>query len=90
MAHRAYRSRRTPPLTERNTAHHHDDQVENVLERFPEIVHVGLAVYTEDGLRAFLTTPMERFDGRSGIELIRDGKEERVLSALASDYEGLG
>lgn len=61
-----------------------------MLERFPEIERVGLAVYSAEGLREFLTTPMERFGGCSGIELIRDGHGERVLSALASDYEGLG
>ncbi len=70
--------------------HHSADQIEDLLTDFPDIERVGLAVYTVDGLHQFLSTPMERFGGRTGIELIRNGESGRVLSALASDYEGLG
>lgn len=54
------------------------------------VSHVGLSVYSADGLRLLLTTPMERFGGHSSMELIRDEHGDRVLSALASDDEELG
>lgn len=71
-----------------------EDQPENavdaILHRFPEIERVGRAVYTDGGLRMFLSTPLTRFGGRSGIDLIGEGQSDQVLAALASDYEGHG
>ena len=57
------------------------------LEQFPAVARLGNAVYSAEGLRLFLTTPAERFDGRTALDLLRNGEEGRVVSALASDYE---
>jgi hypothetical protein len=59
------------------------------LDRFPEIARLALSVYTPDGVRLFLTTPMARFDGRTALDLLDAGEVERVQSALAADYEWL-
>jgi hypothetical protein len=64
-----------------------------VRERFAtiqEIIHLGLVVYTAEGLREFLATPLAEFDGRTALQLIELGQGDRVLAALAADYEGLG
>lgn len=55
-----------------------------------EIAELGTAVYTADGLAAFLRAPLREFDGLSAIQLIERGDAERVLAALAADYEGAG
>ena len=60
------------------------------LARVQEIARLGLAVYTPEGLRQFLTTPLPVFDGHAALQLIELGQEDRVLAALAADYEGLG
>jgi transcriptional regulator with XRE-family HTH domain len=60
------------------------------LLQIQEILELGLIVYTEEGLRLFLTTPMPVFDGSTGLQLIERGEGERVYGALAQDYEGLG
>lgn len=67
-----------------------DEVVAGVLERFPEVARVGRAIYSAEGLRLFLTTPLSRFDGGTALQLIADGQVDRVVSALAADYEGLG
>ncbi|MBA2276888.1 MAG: hypothetical protein H0W06_03920 [Chloroflexia bacterium] len=59
------------------------------LARYPDVAKLGHAVYTGEGLRLFLTTPSARFDGQTALDLLRGGNEERVLSALASDYEAI-
>ncbi len=55
-----------------------------------EIQDLGLKTYTPEGLEEFLSTPMAIFGGHTAKELIDAGRGERVLAALASDYEGLG
>jgi transcriptional regulator with XRE-family HTH domain len=55
-----------------------------------EIISVGLQVYTEEGFREFMTTPLPEFDNCTALQLIERDQEDRVLAALASDYEGLG
>jgi hypothetical protein len=59
------------------------------LERFPEIADLALTGYTPKGVKLFMTTPSPRFDGRTALELIEAGEAQRVLSALAADYEWL-
>jgi hypothetical protein len=63
--------------------------IEDVLERFPEVGRIANAVYEPEGVRLFLTTPMSRFGGRTAMQLLEQGQEDKVLSALAADYEGL-
>jgi len=60
------------------------------LAKIEEIIDLGHKVYTPEGFRRFLTTPLAEFDGRTALQLMEGGKTDRVLSALAADYEGLG
>jgi transcriptional regulator with XRE-family HTH domain len=60
------------------------------LAKLKEIEDLGLLVYTPDGFREFLRTPMTAFDSHSALEMITLGQHERVIAALAADYEGLG
>lgn len=60
------------------------------LARLREIADLGQAVYTPDGFARFLTSPLPAFGGRTALQLIEAGEDERVLAALAADYEGLG
>jgi transcriptional regulator with XRE-family HTH domain len=55
-----------------------------------EIAELGHEVYTPEGWRAFLATPMPVFGGQTALQLIATGKADQVLGALAADYEGLG
>ena len=61
-----------------------------VFAHLREIVVLGHLVYTPDGFSRFMTTPLAIFDGRTAIKLLERGEGERVLAALAADYEGLG
>jgi DNA-binding XRE family transcriptional regulator len=65
-------------------------QAAEVFSQLQEIVELGRQVYTAEGLRRFLTTPMPVFSGRTALKLFERGDAELVLSALAADYEGLG
>lgn len=60
------------------------------LAQLREIVDLGLSVYTPAGFRRFLKTPLASFGGRTALQLIERDEAERVIAALAADYEGLG
>lgn len=60
------------------------------LAKLREIVELGRMVYTSEGLKEFLSTPLSVFGGRSGFDLIQLGEYEPVLAALAADFEGTG
>jgi transcriptional regulator with XRE-family HTH domain len=60
------------------------------LAQIRDIVELGLIVYSREGFKHFLTLPMPLFDGHSALQLIELGEGDRVLNALAADYEGLG
>lgn len=60
------------------------------LAQIQEVRDLGLCVYSPEGFREFLKTPLPDFDGRTPLQMIEQGKTEAVLAALASDYEGLG
>jgi len=71
---------------------HRNSVAENlaaIARQYPGVVELGSIVYEDSQLVSFLLKPMERFGGRSAIELLRSGEERRVLSALASDFEWL-
>ena len=55
-----------------------------------EIAALARAVYTPEGVEAFLTTPLAALDGRTALELLSLGEYDRVVAVLAADYEGLG
>jgi DNA-binding XRE family transcriptional regulator len=68
------------------------------LAKLDEIVTLGLMVYTLDGLKEFLITPLPVFDlpqatlreRYTALDLMQIGDFDRVISALAADFEGLG
>jgi uncharacterized protein (DUF2384 family) len=51
---------------------------------------LGLVVYTPEGFREFLRTPLPTFEDKTPLQMIELGQADEVISALASDYEGLG
>jgi transcriptional regulator with XRE-family HTH domain len=65
-------------------------QVRSRLAQLREIADLGLTVYTPDGFPRYLATPLPTFGGRTALQLIEQGEGDRVLAALAADYEGLG
>lgn len=60
------------------------------INKLKEIIDLGCAVYTPEGLQDFIFKPQPVFDGHSAFQLISIGDYDRVLSALAADYEGTG
>lgn len=60
------------------------------LAKIQEIARLGQAVYTSEGFRRLLRTPLAQLEGRTPLQLIEIGESDRVLSVLAADYEGLG
>jgi transcriptional regulator with XRE-family HTH domain len=60
------------------------------LAKLKEIAALGRMVYTAEGLKEFLLTPLPIFNGRSGFDLIGLGEYEPVMAALAADFEGTG
>lgn len=59
-------------------------------DQIQEIVHLGRIVYTKEGFKQFLKTPLKSCGGRTARELIREGQTGAVYARLAGDYEGLG
>ncbi|GEM_PF-2532719 len=60
------------------------------INKLKEIIDLGCAVYTPEGLQEFIFKPQPVFDGHTAFQLISIGDYDRVLSALAADYEGAG
>lgn len=60
------------------------------LAKLHEIVNLGLMVYTSEGFKEFLKTPLNVFNGHTASELMTLGQHDRVLAVLAADYEGQG
>lgn len=58
------------------------------LGQLHQIVELGLSVYGKAAFRLFLTLPQPRFSGRTAMQLIERDEADRVLGALATDYEG--
>ena len=74
---------------ERKFAPSHEDVLEK-LSRVIEVVELGRKIYTPEGLEEFVTTPLPGFGHKSAIQLMAEGEYDKVLGALADDYEGLG
>ncbi|MBW3613188.1 MAG: DUF2384 domain-containing protein [Chloroflexi bacterium] len=66
------------------------DETRERMAQLREIAELGTAVYTAERLADFLTAPLAEFDGRTPLQLIERGDGDRVLAALAADYEGGG
>lgn len=60
------------------------------LAHIQEMRDLGLMVYTGEGFRQFLRTPLPIFKSRTPLQMIEQGEIDQVIAALASDYEGLG
>ena len=60
------------------------------LARLKEIIDLGTKVYTPEGLREFFSTPLPEFGNKTAFDMFIIGDYDAVLSALATDYEGLG
>jgi hypothetical protein len=58
------------------------------LGQLAEIAELGRVVFTEDGFRRFLATPLPALNGRSALATIEVGESARVLGLLAGLYEG--
>jgi hypothetical protein len=58
------------------------------LGQLAQIVELGQTVYTPESWGQFLRLPQPRFGGRTALQLIERGETERVIGALATDYEG--
>ncbi len=71
----------TPPATR---------HVRTLLDKVDQIVKLGLVVYTPEGLRTFMTSPIPELRGRTPLQAIEQDDADLVLGALAAEYEGLG
>jgi DNA-binding XRE family transcriptional regulator len=60
------------------------------LARLQELIDLGLQIYTRDGFRIFLRAPLAEFGGRSALQMLEQDQADKVLAALAADYEGQG
>jgi hypothetical protein len=58
------------------------------LAQIQRVVDLGLTVYTPEGFTHFMATPLPTFGGLTALQLIERGQVDRVLGALATDYEG--
>ena len=60
------------------------------LARLQEIIDLGTKVYTSEGLKEYFSTPLPEFGNKTAFDMFIIGDYDAVLSALATDYEGLG
>lgn len=60
------------------------------LAKLKQIASLAQKVYTPQGVEEFIFTPQEEFDGHTAYDVISLGEYDRVIAALAADYEGLG
>lgn len=66
------------------------DETRARMAQLREIAELGATVYTRESLGDFLEAPLAEFDGLTALQLIERGEADRVLAALAADYEGAG
>jgi hypothetical protein len=59
------------------------------LVRMKELADLGLLVYTPDGFKRFLATPLPVFGALTALQLIERGEIDRVFAELAATYEGV-
>ncbi len=67
-----------------------DPKARKDFAKLREISELARAVYTPEGVKVFLMTPMTVLGGRTALGLMSLGEYDRVIAALAADYEGLG
>ncbi len=90
MSHLLKVSTRTVTRWEKGEGRPSDPDTLSRLAKLKEIKDLGLMVYTPEGLKEFLKTPLPVFGGRCAFDLLMLGDYEPVISALAADFEGTG
>ena len=60
------------------------------LAKLKQIASLAQKVYTPEGVEEFMFTPLEEFGAHTAYDIISLGEYDRVIAALAADYEGLG
>jgi DNA-binding XRE family transcriptional regulator len=68
----------------------HSARVRIQLAQIQQMRDLGLTVYTLDGFRQFLRSPLPVLNNRTPLQAIEQGQIDEVIAALAADYEGLG
>ncbi len=66
------------------------DETRARMAQLREIAELGASVYTGEGLADFLDAPLAEFGGLTSLQLMERGEADKVLAALAADYEGAG
>ena len=66
------------------------DETRVRMAQLREIAELGTTVYTAERLVDFMSAPLAEFGGLTPLQLIERGEAERVMAALAADYEGAG
>ena len=67
-----------------------DPEANRIFAKIREISELVHALYVPEGVEAFLMTPQAVFGGRTALDLMSLGEFDKVIAALAADYEGLG
>ncbi len=73
-----------------NTDASPSNQTKPHLAKLKQIAFLAEKVYTPEGITEFISTPLEEFGGHTAYEIMSLGEYDRVIAALAADYEGLG
>lgn len=81
-------SAKTVERWEKDEALPASERQRQALARLAQVAERGHIVFTEDGFRRFLATPLPAFGGRSALAAIEVGEAERVLGLLDGLYEG--
>ena len=66
------------------------DETRARMAQLREIAELGATIYGRERLADVLSAPLAELGGLTGMQLIERGEADRVLAALASDYEGSG
>ncbi len=67
-----------------------DEGKRRLFAAIAQIRELGLTVYTPEGFITFMNAPMTVFGYQTALHEIEMGRVDRVLGALAADYEGGG
>ena len=73
-----------------NTDASPSSKAKKYLAKLKQIATLAQKVYPPEGVKEFIFTPLKEFDGHTAYDMISLGEYDRVMAALAADYEGLG
>jgi uncharacterized protein (DUF2384 family) len=60
------------------------------LAKLQQLIELGVTVFGAEMFQRFLGLPQPALDGRTPLQLIEHGQEDRVFGLLAAEYEGQG